>query len=190
MKNLVEKVVNASHYVFNRKLVSGKAGNVSARFKDKELDVIAITPTETSLLNVSQENIVLVDLDGNLLSSGNPSSELFLHLEIYKKREDVKGIVHTHSPYATGFSFSNKKIKRLEGFGKIKNQYLNEVRYSKPGSKELADNTAKSLLDNDIVVLKNHGIVSIGSNISDAAALAEFIEESAKTQFITHMLNK
>lgn len=190
MENLVEKVVNASHYVFERKLVSGKAGNVSARFKDKELDIIAITPSGVSLADVNQENIVLVDLEGNLLSQGNPSSELFLHLQIYKKMGDIKGIVHTHSPYATGFSFSDKKIKRLEGFGEIKKEYLKEVEYSKPGSNKLAESTAEALIDEDMVILKNHGVVATGFDVNEAAALAEFVEEIAKTQFVTLMLNK
>ena len=75
-------------------------------------DVIAITPTLKSLYELNEEDIVLVDLEGNLLTKGKPSSEVDLHLEIYKKRSDVNGIVHTHSPYATGFAFSSKRIKR------------------------------------------------------------------------------
>jgi L-fuculose-phosphate aldolase len=188
-KNLVESVLSASKYIFDRKLVSGKAGNISARFKDNEMDIIAITPTLISLNYVNEKNIVLVDLDGNIISKGNPSSEIFLHLEIYKKREDVKGIVHTHSPYATGFSFSNEKIKRLEGFGEIKSPYFKEVGYKKPGSMELAYNAAKKLVKEDIIILKNHGIVTTGLNVQEAADLAEFVEESAKTQFVTYQLN-
>lgn len=188
-KNLVESVLSASKYIFDRKLVSGKAGNISARFKDKEMDIIAITPKLISLNYVNEKNIVLVDLDGNIISKGKPSSEIFLHLEIYKKREDVKGIVHTHSPYATGFSFSNKKIKRLEGFGAIKSPYFKEVGYEKPGSMELAYNAAKKLVKEDIIILKNHGVVATGLNVQEAANLAEFVEEAAKTQFVTYQLN-
>lgn len=188
-KNLVESVIDASNYIFNRKLVSGKAGNVSARFKDHEMDIVAITPTGISLADVNQENVVLVDLNGNYLSRGYPSSELFLHLEIYKNRSDVMGIVHTHSPYATGFSFSDEKIRRLEGFGKIKKRYLEELEYKKPGSTELAQETAEKMIDEDVIILKNHGVVSIGINVKEAASLAEFVEEIAKTQFVTHILN-
>ena len=188
-KNLVESVIDASNYIFERKLVSGKAGNVSARFKDHEMDIIAITPTGVSLSEVNQKNIVLVDLEGNLLSKGKPSSEVYLHLEIYKKKPDVKGIVHTHSPYATGFSFSNKKIKRLEGFGEIKKSYLEEVEYKKPGSTELAQTTAEKIIPEDVIILKNHGVVATGINVQEAAALAEFTEEIAKTQFVYYMLN-
>ncbi len=189
-KNLVQSVIDASHYVFDRKLVSGKAGNVSARFKDSEMDIVAITPTGKSLYDLSQNDVVLVDLNGNILSKGHPSSELFLHLNIYQARPDIKGIVHTHSPYATGFSFSDKKIKRLEGFGKIENPYLEEVPYYPPGSSQLAENTAKMLKNEDAVILKNHGVVAVSFDVDEAAALAEFVEEIAKTQFVSHLLKK
>jgi L-fuculose-phosphate aldolase len=59
-------------------------------------------------------------MDGEVLTKGKPSSEVNMHLEIYKNRSDVTAIVHTHSPYATGFAFSDKKLRRLEGFGEIK----------------------------------------------------------------------
>lgn len=188
-KNLVESVIEASNYIFNRKLVSGKAGNVSARFKDHEMDIVAMTPTGVSLADVNQENVVLVDLKGNSISRGNPSSELFLHLEIYKNRPEIMGIVHTHSPYATGFSFSDKKIRRLEGFGKIKKPYLEELEYQKPGSIKLAQKTAEKMIDEDTLILKNHGVVACGINVNEAASLAEFVEEIAKTQFVSHILN-
>lgn len=187
-RNLVQSVIDASKYVFERKLVSGKAGNVSARFKDNEMDMVAITPTGKSLYDLSQNEVVLVDLKGNILSKGQPSSELFLHLKIYQERPDIKGIVHTHSPYATGFSFSDKKIKRLEGFGKIENPYLEEVPYYPPGSSQLAENTAKMLKNEDAVILKNHGVVAVSFDVDEAAALAEFVEEIAKTQFVSHVL--
>jgi L-fuculose-phosphate aldolase len=188
-KNLVQKVIDASHYVFERKLVSGKAGNVSARFKDRNMDVIAMTPTGQSLCSISQKDVVLVDLDGNVLSKGQPSSELFLHLNIYQERPEIKGIVHTHSPYATGFAFSDKRIKRLEGFGKIKTPFLEEVEYFPPGSSQLAEIAAQKMKNEDAIILKNHGLVAVGEDVGAAAALAEFVEEIAKTQFVSHVLD-
>lgn len=188
---LVESVISASKYVFNRKLVSGLAGNISGRFHDETGgDIIAITPTLVPLASINDKNIVLVDIDGEIISKGKPSSEVDLHLEIYRKNKNVNGIVHTHSPYATGFAFSDKKIKRLEGFGTIKEEYLPEVEYFKPGSIELAVNCSEKLIDEDVVILKNHGIVATGVNPQEAAFLAEFVEESAKTQFITFQLMK
>jgi len=188
MEDTIKSVVDVSKYLFERKLVSGKAGNVSCRFKNKEMDVVAITPTMASLKNIKEEDVVLVDLDGNVLTKGKPSSEIYLHLSIYKEKKYVNGIVHTHSPFATGFAFSNKKIKRLEGFGKIKTPYLDELDYEAPGSEKLAEKAVEAL-NEDVLILKKHGILATGSNIEEACSLAEFVEDIAKTQFISHTLN-
>lgn len=189
MKKKVQEIIDVGNNIYNKNLVSGKSGNISKRIKTSNGDIVAITPTLKSLANLNQEDIVLVDLDGNLLTKGKPSSEVNMHLEIYKKRQDVNGIVHTHSPYATGFAFSNKKIKRLEGFGEIKKPYLPSIEYEKPGSSELAESASKGIGDSDVLVLKNHGVICVGENLKEAESLAVFVEESAKTQFITFMLN-
>lgn len=189
MKKNIQEIIDVGNNIFNKNLVSGKSGNISKRIKSANGDIVAITPTLKSLGNLKEEDIILVDLDGNLLTKGKPSSEVFMHLEIYKKRSDVNGIVHTHSPYATGFSFSNKKIKRLEGFGEIKNPYLPSIEYEKPGSMELAMKASEGIGDSDVLVLKNHGVICVSENLKEAESLAVFIEESAKTQFITYMLN-
>ena len=189
MKKNIKEIIDVGNNIFNKNLVSGKSGNISMRIKSVSGDIVAITPTLRSLANLKQEDIVLVDMDGNLLTNGKPSSEVNMHLEIYKKREDVNGIVHTHSPYATGFSFSNKRIKRLEGFGQIKNPFLPEIDYEKPGSDELAMRAGENIGDSDVLVLKNHGVICVSENLKEAESLAIFIEESAKTQFITYMLN-
>lgn len=189
MKKTVQEIIDVGNNIFNKSLVSGKSGNISKRIKSANGDIVAITPTLKSLANLKQEDIVLVDLDGNLLTKGKPSSEVFMHLEIYKKRNDVNGIVHTHSPYATGFSSSNKRMKRLEGFGEIKNPYLPHIEYEKPGSAELALKASEGIGDSDVLILKSHGVICVSENLKEAESLAIFIEESAKTQYITYMLN-
>ena len=89
----------------------------------------------------------------------------------------------------TGFAFSNKKIKRLEGFGKINNPYLAEIEYEKPGTKKLAIKAANGIKNEDVLILKNHGVISTGESLEEAFSLADFVEEISKTQFITNTLN-
>lgn len=189
MKKNIQEIIDVGNSLYAKNLVSGKSGNISMRIKGSYGEIIAITPTLKSLVNLSQEDIVLVDFDGNVLSNGKPSSEVNMHLEIYKKRPEVNGIVHTHSPYATGFAFSKKSIKRLEGFGEIKKPYLPSIEYEKPGSIELANNVGKNIGNDDVLVLKNHGVICVAENLKEAESLAVFVEESAKTQFVTLMLN-
>ena len=185
----VKEIIEIAHDLYNRQLVSGKAGNISVRVKIEDKDIVAISPTLKSLKDLKEEEIVLVNLDGEVLTKGKPSSEINLHLEIYKTRNDVNAIVHTHSPYATGFAFSSKKIKRLEGFGKITTPFLEEIDYLPPGSIELAEKAAKAIGDEDVLILKHHGVLCVADELKEAANLAEFIEDSAKTQFITHTLS-
>lgn len=189
MKKHINEIIKVSNEIYNKGLVSGKAGNISKRIKGSTGDVIAITPTLKSLSDLKEEDIVLVDINGNLLTKGKPSSEVGMHLEIYKKRNDVNAIVHTHSTYATGFAFSSKKLKRLEGFGEIKNPYFNSIQYFKPGTIELAKNASKNIKNDDVLILKNHGVICVSDNLKEAKLLAIFVEENAKTQFVTHMLN-
>jgi L-fuculose-phosphate aldolase len=183
-KNITE-IIDVSKEIYEKGLVSGKSGNISTRFGS----LIAITPTLKSLSDLCEEDIVLVDMDGNVLTKGKPSSEVNMHLEIYKKRSDVNAIVHTHSPYATGFAFSNKKLKRLEGFGPIVTPYLQSIEYEKPGSNELAKSAGEGLGSEDVLILKNHGVICVADSLKEAMLLAVFVEETAKTQFITLMLN-
>ncbi len=185
MHDNVKRLVETSNSLYNDKIVSGKSGNISIRLNQ----YIAITPTLKSLGHLKEEDIVLVDMDGNCLTKGKPSSEVEMHLAIYKKRNDVNAIIHVHSPYITGFAFSDKKIKRLEGFGQINQKYLSYIDYEKPGSKELALSASEGIKDEDVLILKNHGMICVGENLKEAESLTMFIEESAKTQFVSIMLN-
>ena len=190
-KNLIIKgLVDTSHYVYKKGLVPGKSGNISCRFYEEGISKIAITRSGIAKRNVEADDIIIIDMDGNVLEGDKkPSMETFLHLRIYRERDDINSIVHSHSPFATGFSMSGKKLKRLEGFGPIETPYIPYVKYAAPGSEELAKDTAFMMKDNDAVVLKNHGTVAAGVNLDEATLLAEFIEDIAKIQYIAHTLS-
>lgn len=193
-----KEIVKVSNYLYEKGLVPGKSGNISCKFSENGVAKVAITPSGVSLKSVTPEEIVIVDMDGNKIEDAEtdhdkmlvrkPSSEVFMHLNIYKSRNDVKSVVHTHSPIATGFAFAGKEIKRLEGFGPIENPVIPFVEYAAPGTMQLAENVANGLEKEDIVILKNHGVVACGKNLDEAALLTEFVEESAKIQFVTKLI--
>ena len=186
-----ENMVQICHEVYRKGLTPGKSGNISRKINDESGCKVIITPSGVSLKDVDPENLVVVDCSGNLIhGQKNPSSELEMHLKIYEKRNDVGGVVHTHSPYITGFSFSNELIPRLEGFGKIKDPYLKVVEYAPPGSRALADAASSALIEEEVIVLKNHGVLTVGTDLDEAAILAEFIEGSAKTVFVARTLSR
>lgn len=183
--SLTSEICEIAHYLYNKGLIPGKSGNISARFQD----TVAITPRGVSLGQVREDEIVLLNMEGDILAGGaNPSSELHLHLEVYKNK-NVQGIVHTHSAYATGFAMSGKKIERLEGFGELKMPFLKMVDYAQPGTMKLAQLVGKALKEEDVIILERHGVVATGENLTEAALLAEFVEETAKIQFISQVLS-
>ena len=189
-KIIIKEIVNVSHYIYEKGLVPGKSGNISCRFYENGASKVAITRSGISKRFVSGEDIIIIDMDGNVLEGDKkPSMETFLHLNVYNERNDINGIVHSHSPFAAGFSMSDKKLKRLEGFGPVENPYIPSVKYSKPGSAELAKDAAEMMKNEDAVILKNHGVIAAGVNLDEAALLAEFIEDIAKTQTIAHILS-
>lgn len=193
MENVKKLIVDYSKKVYNQELTPGKSGNISIKFTGENgKELIAITPTLLSLGTLKEDDVAIVDMNGNTIGENKPSSEVYMHCYIYKKREDIKAIVHTHSPYATGFAHSHKKIKRYEGFGPINIPYLSEIEYIKPGTDELAKSVGEAFSKSknmDVLILKEHGIITTGINLDEATDLAEFVEYSAKTQFITNMLN-
>ncbi len=190
-KEIATKMVEVSSYLYDKALVPGKSGNISIKFKKNGLEQVAVTPSGLSLKSLVENDILIVAMDGTLLydvDNKKPTSELLMHLNIYRERNDVNAIIHTHSPIATGFAFAEEKIGRLEGFGPIKNEFIPFIDYKPPGSVELADAVSIGLKNEDMVVLKRHGVVAVGENLDDAALLAEFIEESAKIQLVSCLL--
>jgi L-fuculose-phosphate aldolase len=184
---LTQKLAEMSQYLYKKGLTPGKSGNISIRSKE----IVAITPTGVSLRDIDPDRVILVDFEGNVLMGGkNPSSEIFLHLGVYKSRDDIHGIVHSHSSYATSFALSGEAIQRLEGFEKNRRPYFKMINYAPPGSQKLAELVAEGLKNEDIVILKGHGVVTAGATIEEAAMLAEFVEETAKIQFLSLVLRK
>jgi L-fuculose-phosphate aldolase len=182
-----KKVADISLQIYEKGLVPGKSGNISVKYDN----ILAITPGGVSLKLVREEDVALLDKDGKMLISGKkPSSELELHKSIYSIREDVTAVVHTHSPYASGFSHAEEKIKRLEGFGSVDTPFLAMVEYAHPGSVQLAHLVSKTLEKEDVAILKGHGVVSVGKTLEEAVLLSEWVENTAKTMFIANVLKK
>lgn len=186
-----KQFIQIARQIYQNGLTPGKSGNISLKIPYIDDFKVIITPSGVSLKDISLNNIITVDSDGNMLDGdGEPSSEVFMHLEIYKKRDNIGGIVHTHSPYATGFSFSDEKIPRFEGFGKIDKPYLKTIDYATPGSAKLVKTASLGLKEEDVIILKKHGVIAVGSDLDEATLLAEFTESSAKTSFIACQLRR
>jgi len=152
-------------------LVKWTGGNVSAR--DPETGYIVIKPSGVRYEDLKPEHMVIVNLDGNIIEGDlKPSSDTASHLYIYRQRPDVGGIVHTHSPYATAFAAVGKRGPIPCGdFALI-------------GSEAIGKVVVESIGSSCAVLLKNHGVFTIGKNATAAVKAAVMTEDVAKTVWL------
>lgn len=188
--NIVSKIVETAHHIYDKDITIGKAGNIS--IIDETGEYMYITASGTDFKTLKYDDVIKVNIDDlSYVSTNNmvPSMETNLHIGVYKNRNDVNSVVHVHSPYATAFAFSNRRLCQQEGFGEITGEYVAEVDYFPPGSNKLAKHASDALKNEDCVLLKNHGVICVGKDIMEATLLCEYVEAIAKTQYITHVLN-
>jgi L-fuculose-phosphate aldolase len=136
------------------------------------------------------EDLAMVDLQGKQIQGElSLSIETPMHTTIYRTRDEVQGIVHSHAPTATAFGVAGIEIipVLIEMFLYIP-KGVPLVPFEFPGTQELAEAVEKKIKDFDAVILENHGIVTVGPSIEDACNLNIIVEECAKTQFIATML--
>ncbi|UCG34785.1 MAG: class II aldolase/adducin family protein [Candidatus Omnitrophota bacterium] len=167
-------------------LVTVKSGNLSWRV-DK--DKILITSHNSYLGYLEEKEILLVNAEGNILKGeGELTSEQALHLSIYKKFNDTKVVLHAHSPYTTAFFCY---FDKLESFSYETKFYLGDVEaivQTTPTVTEIKP-VLSALDKNNIVVLKNHGVVAIGSSFKETGSLVELLEEQAKVNLLIKSLH-
>ncbi|UGS36555.1 3-oxo-tetronate 4-phosphate decarboxylase [Capillimicrobium parvum] len=175
--NRPEEIIEAMRGLRARGFVVGTVGNASVRIADG----LRITPSRRDYDAMGPEDLVDVDGRGRVLHGGHrPSRELWLHLAVYGARPDVCAIVHTHSPYATAWSFLGEPISpqteemSYYGIGRV------GVAPAAPaGSPELAAAVAGSLGTAGAVLLHGHGVVAVGADLATAVTAAEAVEHQA-----------
>ena len=179
-----QSIIELGFKLLDRKLVAGSWGNISMKI-DK--DCYAITPSGRPYDLLEEEDIVIVNSNGiKLAGSGIPSSELFLHLAIYKKYPTFNAIIHTHSIYASACAAMHRQIPPLlEDTAQISGGSVKVAKYALAGTKELAENAVEAMGASNAVLLANHGAVSCGKSLDEALIVAEIVEKSAHVYCIT-----
>jgi len=185
---LKRKVVDISKRLYDRGLVAGAGGNVSARVPMSE--EIFITPSGLCKGYLKPSQIVKVDLNGNVLAGKlRPTSEMPMHGEIYRVRNDVNAIVHSHAPFSTGFSCANLPLdysfypEVIVMLGEIP-----LVEYVTPTTKELGDTLRRHLDRHNAFLLRSHGPVTMGFNLEQAYQRMELLEDFAKILLVSKLL--
>lgn len=184
--NLIRKIIECGKLCGQKNFTPGYSGNISARYKDGML----ITTSGSSNGYLEKNNIVFTDFEGNSREKGKkPSSEKFLHIEIYKQRPDINFIIHVHSPYLSSFASAGKDLmapimaENVFYFGGIP-----LADYALPSTMQLVENTVKYFKDYDAVLMANHGFIVGSKTLEDAYLKLELAESYAQVVFNTENL--
>ncbi len=170
-----EQVIEYSLKLLSEGLTNGTAGNVS--IFNREEGLVAISPTGVSYSELTPEMISIVDLDGKLIEGLKPSSELEMHMILYRNRGDVNAVIHTHPVYTTVLACLREDLPAIDymiavtGATKVKC-----AEYASYGTKELAENAYKAMGSSLAVILANHGLTTAGKDIANAFNITVQVE--------------
>jgi L-fuculose-phosphate aldolase len=184
---LIEELLDVCHRLHTAGMVAANDGNVSARCEDGHL-LTSVTNVSKGAMTARQ--VVKVDLQGKPLEEGKkPSSELPMHLAIYRDRPDVKAVVHAHPVYATGFAAAGLALDQCilpEIVMTLGSVPLAD--YGTPSTEEVPEAVSRWIGQADAVLLSNHGAVTVGASLLEAYYKMERIEHYAKICFIARQL--
>jgi len=181
-----KEIVEVGKLLWDKDLVSGLNGNISCRVDAKKY---FITGRGTCLGRLKAADIVLTDVDGKVFGSGQPSSEKTLHTAIYKNFPDVQAVIHTHLTCAGGYFHVNNMLTPSTFESRL---YLGDVTCVEQFTPTVTDvkPVIEALKKNNIMVLKNHGVLAMGKTLFDCFLLIQCLEESVKMDAISRIYQK
>ena len=190
LEELKERICRLNRELLAWRLVTWTSGNVSGIDRDKGL--VAIKPSGVMFDKLAPEMIALVDLDGQQVEGPlNASVDAASHLVVYRKMEHVGGVVHTHSNYATAFAAANRPIPAV--LTAIADEFGGPVpvaAYCEIGGEAIGEQIVRSIGSSPAILMKNHGVFSVGQTPEAALKAAVMVEDVAKTVYLAEQLDK
>lgn len=184
---IMEEILEVGKRLYSKGLVASNDGNISVRLDDGR---IMITATGVCKGDLTADDILITDEEGNLLMGvKKPTSEIKMHLAVYKKRSDVNAIVHAHPPKTTAFAVAGLNLDKLTlpevifSLGSIA-----FAEYGTPSTQQLPDEVSKVIENSDAVILANHGALTVGTNVMDAYFKMETLEHFAQITIYARQL--
>lgn len=188
LEELKEELLSLHLELPRYNLVAWTSGNISAL--DTQTGLVVIKPSGVRYEQLRPEHMVVVDLDGRTVEGSlKPSSDTASHLYIYKHRPDVRGVVHTHSPYATAFAANGREIPVV--LTAIADEFGGPIPcggFSLIGDESIGRIVVESIGRSTAVLLKNHGVFTIGKNAEAAVKAAVMTEDNARTVWLALQL--
>ena len=188
LEPLKEEVCQLHMELPKNNLVAWTSGNVSAR--EPSSGLVVIKPSGVRYEHLRPEHMVVVDLDGRVVQGNlKPSSDTASHLYIYRHRQDVNGVVHTHSSYATAFAAVNRPIPVV--LTAIADEFGGPIPcggFTLIGDESIGKIVVESIGASMAVLLKNHGVFTIGKTAEAAVKAAVMTEDNARTVWLALQL--
>ncbi|TLX75594.1 class II aldolase/adducin family protein [Labilibacter sediminis] len=183
-----KEVARFMRRLYKKGLTTSLGGNISKRVGEH----IIITPTGIDKGTMKGKNVAILDMDGhNLTEWLKPSIETTMHLQIYKDHPTINAIVHCHTIFASAFSAMDIPINAhliAESRMIIKEPVV--APYGLMGTEELAKNVSETFAENKVLIMENHGVTAIGSEMIKAFDRIEVLENAARMTFITHIMSE
>jgi L-ribulose-5-phosphate 4-epimerase len=190
LEKLKEELVQLHLELPRHNLVAWTSGNVSAR--DPETGLVVIKPSGIRYEDLTPESMVVVDLDGKLVEGQyKPSSDTFAHAYVYRHRPDVNGVVHTHSTFATAWAAAGRPIPPV--LTAICDEFGGPIpvgAYAKIGGDEIGQEIIRSIGSSPAILMKNHGVFTVGKTPEAAVKAAVMVEDVARTVFYAMQLGQ
>jgi L-fuculose-phosphate aldolase len=184
---LRDDIVEVGRRMYARGYTASNDGNISVRLDANRL---LMTPKSVCKGFMTADMMCITDLEGRKLEgTRDPSSEMLMHLEVYRRRPDVHAVVHAHPPTATGFAVAGIPLTRavlaevLATLGSIP-----IAEYATPSTKELPEAVGRFIKAHDGMLLANHGALTVGADVYAAYYKMETIEHFAKISLVARLL--
>jgi len=183
LKDLREEVCRLHAELPRHNLVVWTSGNVSGR--DPQTGFVVIKPSGLRYEDLAPENMVVVDLDGKVVEGKHkPSSDTFAHVYVYRHRPEINGVVHTHSTFATAWAAAGRPIPAV--LTAIADEFGGPIpvgAYAKIGGDEIGREIIRSIGTSPAILMKNHGVFTLGKTPEAAVKAAVMVEDVARTVF-------
>lgn len=165
------------------RLCPGTSGNLSAF--DPDSGLVAITPSGMDYFELTPEDIVVTDLNGNAVDGARkPSSELNMHIEFYRRKPGIRSVIHTHSVFCTTLGIIGEPIRAVHFMiGATGSREVPLAPYVTFGTKKLAEVAVNFCGEGNAVLLAHHGVVVCGADVPGAFSLAQDVEYIAELQY-------
>ena len=190
LENLKKEVYRAHIKLWENRLVMWTSGNVSGR--DPKTNLVVIKPSGVSYDKLLPDNLVVVDLNGNIIEGNlKPSVDMATHLYVYKHMPEVMSVIHTHSTYASAFAVIGKPIPVcLTAMADFFGRAIPAGELVLIGEEEIGKEIVRKIGSSKAIIMKNHGPFTIGKNVNEALQAAIFLEETAKVLIMSRILGE